>query len=332
MIWLKEKSKIVIEHLFNDVEKKIYDSIVKSNLKSDVKAFLTKNKINEIITSKPDKLFQIHEEFYATSFSNYSWSEYKSFIKAKNLKKLTTNQKKLLQKYGPTNKKLSIVFSYNKYISENKKKSYDISKEIGLNSCPYCNRNYTFTVVHVDKKTRKVNNSTRIVRPEFDHWFAKSDFPLFALSFYNLIPSCHSCNSSVKGSTTFELTTHIHPYVQEADEEFTFSYEKEGLSKNQIIIKYRGEKYKRTFEDMKMEEVYRSHSDHELHDLLLLSNKNPPNHIRSLQAAFVNCNIDLNNTEVYRLLFGAEIDAVNHHKRPLSKFKHDILKELGIIK
>ena len=42
-------------------------------------------------------------------------------------------------------------------------------------------------------------------------------------------------------------------------------------------------------------------------------------------------NRGLSKEETYRLLFGTELDAKDFHKRPMSKFKHDILKELGII-
>lgn len=47
--------------------------------------------------------------------------------------------------------------------------------------CPYCNRNY----VYVDG---------RIKGCDFDHYLPKSKYPLFAASFYNLIPACPICN------------------------------------------------------------------------------------------------------------------------------------------
>ena len=40
---------------------------------------------------------------------------------------------------------------------------------------------------------------------------------------------------------------------------------------------------------------------------------------------------NLSKNEIYRILFGTELDVKNFHKRPLSKFKHDVLKELKII-
>lgn len=42
--------------------------------------------------------------------------------------------------------------------------------------------------------------------------------------------------------------------------------------------------------------------------------------------------IGLSKEEDYRLLFDVELSEKDYHKRPMSKFKHDILKELGILK
>lgn len=36
--------------------------------------------------------------------------------------------------------------------------------------------------------------------------------------------------------------------------------------------------------------------------------------------------------DVYRMLFGTEIDEDKHLDRPLSKMKHDLLIEMGVIK
>lgn len=64
--------------------------------------------------------------------------------------------------------------------------AYDLARNIDLNTCVYCNRNYTSTV-------------EKITRPQFDHYFSQTQHPLLALSFFNLIPSCAICNSNIKG-------------------------------------------------------------------------------------------------------------------------------------
>jgi hypothetical protein len=67
---------------------------------------------------------------------------------------------------------------------------YDLAALLDTRACVYCNRQYTLTVVAMDE----------ITRPEFDHFYSQSEHPLLALSFYNLIPSCHICNATLKGS------------------------------------------------------------------------------------------------------------------------------------
>ena len=56
-----------------------------------------------------------------------------------------------------------------------------IFKELNIRTCPYCNRHYTFTL-----------NKGAKAAPEFDHFYDKADHPLLAVSFYNLVPSCHT--------------------------------------------------------------------------------------------------------------------------------------------
>src|SRR5690606_37151236 len=59
----------------------------------------------------------------------------------------------------------------------NKKVGKWLSTELNVKTCPYCNRQYTFTI----------EKGTKNIRPEFDHFHSKSEFPYLALSFYNLI-------------------------------------------------------------------------------------------------------------------------------------------------
>lgn len=47
--------------------------------------------------------------------------------------------------------------------------------------CPYCNRNYIGDI-----------NSNTIYH--LDHFWPKDDYPILAASFFNLVPSCASCN------------------------------------------------------------------------------------------------------------------------------------------
>ena len=110
----------------------------------------------------------------------------------------------------PSDKDLLLFFGYERiFNSSSKSEAYWLSKQIDSNTCVYCNRQYAFTI---EKGTGR-NKDERLARPAFDHWFDKGSNPLMSLSLCNLIPSCTICNSSVKGSSKFDLSTHTHPYV-----------------------------------------------------------------------------------------------------------------------
>jgi hypothetical protein len=71
---------------------------------------------------------------------------------------------------------------------------------LGINTCLYCNRNH----IHYDYG-KKIGTT-------LDHFYDKATYLYLALSFYNLIPSCYSCNTQLKGSKLFTIETHLHPY------------------------------------------------------------------------------------------------------------------------
>lgn len=80
-----------------------------------------------------------------------------------------------------------------------------ILKKLDIQTCPYCNRQYIITLR--DKK----------VRPQFDHYYSKSDYPYLALSIFNLIPCCSICNMAKSDLDTCQKSI-LYPY----DEEFGY--------------------------------------------------------------------------------------------------------------
>ncbi|CAD7814529.1 hypothetical protein CHRY9390_02820 [Chryseobacterium aquaeductus] len=295
MIRLKEISSETLEWYYLEMK----DKIDCSCLSECSKKFLTEDIIKQILTKEPLVLLGIH-----------------------NVAPCELKNKNIIEK----------VFDYDKFISKSQSTSYEISKKIGINTCTYCNRNYTLTIVEIDKKTGKENNSTRISRPQFDHYFSQKDYPLLALSIYNLIPSCNICNSSIKGSKELSLKNHLHPYIEVGDntnENFKFSYDfDETLSKFSVKINCEEKsKIKETLDFFKIKEVYNAHSNFELKDLYDLRYKYSQNYLDIL------CNktfegLNLSQEEAYRMVFGIEVNKDDYHKRPFSKFKHDIIEEL----
>ena len=75
-------------------------------------------------------------------------------------------------------------------------KNFIDSKGNGLVVCPYCNRNY-------------INSRDKYLGSEIDHFYNKKKFPMFAISLYNFIPSCSTCNR-LKGARDLK----INPYLK----------------------------------------------------------------------------------------------------------------------
>src|SRR5690606_9846552 len=132
---------------------------------------------------------------------------------------ITDNEKSILSLFQV----LPDVFDYdnwfNKLDAHAKYGPYKLASELGIRSCTYCNRQYTITI------KSETNDSGKLTRPQFDHWLSMDKYPLLGLSFYNLIPSCPTCNSSVKGNIKFNTNNYIHPYLDNLIDKFGFSFE-----------------------------------------------------------------------------------------------------------
>lgn len=231
----------------------------------------------------------------------------------------------------PNPELLEKIFNYEGIITKNKGPAYWISRKIGRNTCPYCNRQYTFTI-----ETEYAGHP--LVRADFDHWFAKSRFPLLSLSLYNLIPCCKICNSSIKSSKEMSLKTHIHPYVVEMnpdDSEFKFKACVKASPYREWEVKIdrkKGSKIDNTIRDMHLEDIYSMHGDLEVKDIMLFNDAYPQGYINDLMNRLHLTNRrGLTRTDVYRILYGTEWEEERYLERPLSKLKRDLLEESGII-
>lgn len=219
------------------------------------------------------------------------------------------------------------VFKYQGWFDQKKKTMYDaynLAENLDIPTCTYCNRIYTKTVI----------NPSKITRPTFDHWFSKSDYPLLALSFFNLIPSCSICNSGVKGNNSFQIDTHFHPYIKHNDDnlkmDFKFSYEHKDYSTFKFKIKHNNKFSKDSTEAFKLKEIYETHED-EITDLRRLRDVYSDKYLEMLKKNILK-GTSISDEEIYRLAFGTHIDETKFDRRPLSKMKKDILEELGILK
>lgn len=124
--------------------------------------------------------------------------------------------------------------------------------------CPYCERNY----VNV------IQGKSLLIKPDLDHFYAKSKYPFLAATIDNLIPSCQVCNMRLKKEKDFYLTKHSHPLKIH---ENIFTKIKFSRLDNEIIhINNKSElraEEKKHIETFRIEEIYNSHKEI-LEDLL----------------------------------------------------------------
>ena len=222
-------------------------------------------------------------------------------------------------------------FMINKYKNFTSKKdeydAYDLSKKLNINVCPYCNINSTYTVIK--------ENGKKITRPEFDHFYDKDTYPILALSFYNLIPSCHTCNSTLKGSEEFSMQSHLNPYADNFDEvakfklkieESTFYHSVDGFSVN---LESKDARAKNNIKSFELDILYENHKDIVL-ELIQKEAIYNESYLDELLTQYEGT-LFKNREDLQRLIFGGYMSDDEIGKRPLSKLVKDILEELGLI-
>ncbi|PEC62934.1 hypothetical protein [Bacillus toyonensis] len=251
--------------------------------------------------------------------------------------------------------KLEKVFDYDhfcrQYSKGNKKKwgAYELVKQLKVEVCPYCNRQFiTVSEPNEEEKGR--------TRPQLDHFYSQSRFPFLAVSFFNLIPCCHVCNSNLKGNHEFSINTHIHPYEKGFGDlvQFTLQFKEGngqldylkawysnpdifsiGFKVNEIekrkyddaeieLLLKRIDNNKKTF---KLNSLYNSHTDY-VGEILLKSLRYNDAKIDSLCHEFPN--LFPSKHDVVRVVYSNYVDPAQLDKRVLSKLTRDITQEFGI--
>lgn len=225
--------------------------------------------------------------------------------------------------------------------------AYELCKKISLTVCPYCNRQYIFTV-----KRRK----EWTVRPQLDHFFIKTIYPFLSCSFFNLIPSCPFCNEG-KGDDDRET---IYPYLEEFGKNYVFRMDINDLGalKSTNTVKKNddyticlddknvnmnvGQKYEQVDTNQKFQQLL--HLSNKIFHLTELYNAHQAD-LKDLLEKYVNvtgANLDEFAEKYYsgkknitdkeketlkRILLGLPIK-VENCDYPLRKFKEDIIEQL----
>lgn len=282
-------------------------------------------RLRALLVSEPRRLFWLSEGLMKRILPSYNRTELNDLAKAVKAINKTPQQNNLISKYSILND-LKNAFDYNGILGGNKSRAYRLTAAAMHNTCVYCNRQYAFNIVRDGGK----NDDNRIARPDLDHWFPKSLFPLMSLSYYNLIPSCSVCNSSAKTDEIWMFSTHIHPYLTKPDvPQFKFRYKK-GINSNwDIDFDGLAGIEKNTVESLCLQEAYQAHSDLEVADLIELATKNNGTYMKQLYGTILGLYTGgLDKAQAYRLLLGTEMMSDAYKNRPMSKLKRDIIEQI----
>jgi len=213
--------------------------------------------------------------------------------------------------------------------------AYILVKELGISTCPYCNRN---SIVNYGKDGTTV---------ELDHYFDKGTYPYLAISLYNLVPSCHTCNHKKSGKEA----SGFYPYTESFNKNAKFQYN--GIKSRQELkkekrkenidffspervnfsieptnndIRHKVENHKNLFN---LQKLYEEHKDI-IAELLQKRVIYSDAYIDSLMSQYEE-KLFKNREDLLRLVTGGYISDDDINKRPLSKLIKDISEELKLI-
>lgn len=196
------------------------------------------------------------------------------------------------------------------YESYRKKYGAELVKRLEISVCPYCNRNF-------------INSNGDKTPAQFDHFLSKNDYPIFALSLYNLIPCCNTCNQW-KGTKRFTISPYDSQYT--TDKLLYFSYIPLGDSDYKIEIKAIDSKIDVNISQLQLRERYSVHTDL-LKELIIRQKYYRPCN-RKFWDELVRENGLPDGMSFDEFFYGNYLTEDKYYLRPLSKFTHDIIEEL----
>lgn len=250
-------------------------------------------------------------------------SELKKFSES-----LNTNYSNLLQN-DDIKKILLSIFNYEQFKESKNYCAFDFAKKLGVRVCPYCNRSYVFGIC---------KEGTRL---ELDHYYPKSAYPYLAISFYNLIPSCASCNRIKNDSDGNQI---LYPYEEGFENDYMFNVN--GINafsiknynsklcantkiiniekKNYNLSKNKETKCKKNMAIFNLENLYSCHYP-EAEEIIIKSHLYHKINIQSMEE-----NFGISREEYIKYILGSDTEK-DFSKQILSKFRYDIGVQLGVI-
>lgn len=192
---------------------------------------------------------------------------------------------------------------------------YVFAMYLDVRVCPYCNRQYITTLLMEDAKTRA----------DIDHFKPKSKSPWLALSLYNMVLSCKTCNSAFKGTSD----TAWNPYTYNIAKNFRFVSDLncEGDDVISVKIDANQDETEQYFNDFKIREVMQNHADvvkEYKQKKLAYNNEYLDSVLQNTQ------NLFNNKEEMKAAIFGYIPHEEDIDKVALGKLHYDLAKKFGL--
>lgn len=186
----------------------------------------------------------------------------------------------------------------------------ELVKRLEMIVCPYCNRNF-------------INSDGDKTPAQFDHFINKDSYPIFALSLYNLIPCCNTCNHW-KGTINFTISPYDKKYT--TDTLIQFSYYQKDIDEYVIETKAIDSRININIDTLQLSKRYATHEDL-LKELILKRKCYCKCNKEALNNLLENNGLS-NDMTIEEFFYGNYLTEDKYYLRPLSKFTHDILLEL----
>lgn len=200
-----------------------------------------------------------------------------------------------------------------------------------IETCVYCNAQSAITTKEFVEDGKK----KQIATYQFDHRMPESKFPFLCTSYYNLQPSCSTCNQIKRARTAlFELYTRDKEDLDVFRFELTpdkavMAYVKDDMDRLEVKLRCDSdaallENHQKLFH---IDLIYAEHMDVVKHIIVILQ-ANSDYYRQSLQDGvrelFPN---GVEDPEYF--FFGYYMKKENVHLQPLSKLVQDIVEEIG---
>jgi len=282
------------------------------------------NKIlKTIFNSSDDKLFEKLILADKVEMEKYI-SLYKAYLKTnghglKSIEKLQKEKK---------NKKVfkTLLVLHNTYGNFSQEWNNKIVDAVDTRTCLYCNREY---IINYTDQTKTKTTA------ELDHYYPRSLYPFLSISFLNLIPSCKTCNSKLKGDKDTFQEEILYPYQESLNENTKFKLKIKKVdflndkSKFVLNLEIKNKKAKESKKLFRLQELYNEHKDIVL-ELIQKAQIYNESYLDELMQKYEGT-LFKNREDLMRLITCGYVSDENLHKRPLSKLIKDISEELGLV-